>query len=163
MLLMGAALNIDYKLPQAILFGTHACNINIVQFFGLILTRRSPYAQGTKGTYDGSPSMLPNRRSKIEQASSPLACLHILEDELEAVAESSHVWVEILLHLKGVRYNLDGPAPHLSAWTSFEAQIEVPRILGIDTERIDRASWVSFRIRSQPAFYHDVSFDTKSI
>jgi hypothetical protein len=93
---------------------------------------------------------------------SPFAVLHVLEDKLETIAESPHVWVDMALHPKGLGYNLDGPTPHLSSWPSLEAQIEVSGILGIETEGVDRACWVSFRIRSQPAFYPKVSFEMNS-
>jgi hypothetical protein len=90
----------------------------------------------------------PNMGAEWSRLLSPLTVLHVLEDKLEAIAESPHVWVNMALHPKGLGYNLDGPTPHLSSWPSLEAQIKVSGIFGIETEGVDRACWVSLRIRS---------------
>lgn len=86
----------------------------------------------------------------IETLLSPLASLQIRKQQFEPVAQRLHIRVLILLQLKSLRYDLDGPALQLSVETSFEAEVEVAWILWVNAECVVTSFGVGLRICGQP-------------
>lgn len=104
------------------------------------------------------PQLPPPQIEFITPSPSPLSRpsldgVHILKQELEAVAQGAHVRVHGLLQLKGVGDDLDGPALELGVLPSLEAEVEVSRIFGADAEGVHASFRVGFRIGCQPAIW----------
>ena len=81
----------------------------------------------------------------------PLPTLHVREQKLEAIAQRSHVRVHVLLELERLRNNFDSPVLNLGVLTSFEAQEEIARVLGIDAEIVNGSLGVGFCVGGQPS------------
>ena len=79
--------------------------------------------------------------------------LHVREDQLETIAQRPHVWIHVFLQLECIRNDFDEPMLYLCVLAGFEAEIEVPSVLGINTEVVDASFWVGLSVSGQPAFY----------
>ena len=79
--------------------------------------------------------------------------LHVREDQLETIAQRAHVWIHVFLQLKRIRNDFDEPMLYLCVLAGFEAEIEVPGVLGINTEVVNASFWVGLRVSGQPTFY----------
>ena len=83
----------------------------------------------------------------------PLPILHIREEQLEAIAQRSHIGVHVLLELERLRNDFDSPMLNLGMLASFEAQEEIAGVFGIDTEIVDGSLGIGFGVCGQPSFY----------
>ena len=83
--------------------------------------------------------------------SSSLPTLHICKDQLEPITQRPHVRVHILLQFESLRHHLHAPVLHPGMLSGFEAEVEVPGVLGIDAEIVDGALRIGFGVGSQPA------------
>ena len=72
--------------------------------------------------------LVPRRRRKLSSASTAHPTLM---SQLESIAESSHVGVRALHHFKCVWYHSHRPRVNFGKVTSFETQMEVPRMLRV--------------------------------
>lgn len=92
-----------------------------------------------------------NRRTDADLP--PLSILHIREEQLEAIAQRSHIGVHVLLELERLRNDFDSPMLNLGMLASFEAQEEIAGVFGIDTEIVDGSLGIGFGVCGQPSFY----------
>lgn len=70
--------------------------------------------------------------------------------ELETVTQRLHIRIGALHQLEGVGHNSNGPRVDARSRSSLEAEIEVPRVLGVEAESVHRSLGVGFDIRRQP-------------
>lgn len=71
---------------------------------------------------------------------------HVLEKQFKPVAQCTHVRIHGFLKLERMRHHLDGPMLQLRVLARLEAQMEVARVLGVDTESVNTAFRVGFRV-----------------
>jgi len=72
--------------------------------------------------------------------------------KLEPVAQCAHVRVRIFQQFVRMWDDTHSPGIDVCILASLEAQVEVTRVLGIDTEGVDRTFGIGFRVSCQPAF-----------
>jgi len=87
------------------------------------------------------------RRSRPRRTTSFAAVQH-----LEPVLQGRHVRVNILVHLKGVRYDFDGPSAWCAVATGLEAEPEVAGVLWEAAEGVHEAGRVGFAVVLEPQF-----------
>lgn len=110
-----------------------------------------------------SPSSTPYRNSLGRRPLAPRAAgrpCHLaaaLEQHLEPVLERDHVGVDILLHLKGVGNDLDGPLALHAVAAGLEAEPEVARMLRDGAEGVHGARGVGIAVRGEPLLCGEVS------
>lgn len=99
-----------------------------------------------------TPLLFPRPRGNRERQRTiahylpPLPTLHVREQQLEAITQRAHIGVHVLLQLKGIGHDFDGPVLHLRVLARFEAEVEVARVFRVDAEVVDGAFGVGFRV-----------------
>ena len=76
--------------------------------------------------------------------------LHVVEDQLEPVAQIPDVWIRLTLQLKALRYDLDVPIHEFCFLPGLKAQVEIPGLFSIDTKLVHWSLGVSIGIGREP-------------
>jgi hypothetical protein len=74
------------------------------------------------------------------------------EEHLESILQRSDVWVEMLLHLKPIRDDLQRPCTDSSLLASLVAEPEIAGEFGRSTESVHETARVGFAILLEPIF-----------
>ena len=96
----------------------------------------------TQPTFPRLPPLLP-----------PLTRLQVGKQQLKAITKRFHIRILVLLQLKRLRNNFDGPALQFRVQTGFEAEMEVAGVFGVDAEGVVAAFGVRFRVGCEPALW----------
>ena len=91
------------------------------------------------------------RLKRTAHTLAPLTALHILEKQLESIAQSPHIRIQRFLELERLRHDLDGPMLNLGVLAGFEAEEEVAGMFGVDAEIVDRSLRVGLGVGCQPS------------
>ena len=81
--------------------------------------------------------------------------MHVGKHQLEAVAQSLHIRIRVLLQLIALRNDLDRPVLQARVLACLETQVKVAGVFAIDAERICRAARVGFGIRLEPLIWRE--------
>ena len=83
----------------------------------------------------------------------------ISKEQLEPILQRPHIRILVTLQLKGIGNDFDGPVGLRSVLSGFEAQVEVARVFGVETEGVHAALGVGFGVGCEPLFYEAGQLD----
>jgi len=77
---------------------------------------------------------------------------HMREHRFESILQRPHVWVRILLQLKGVGDDFDRPVALFRGLAGLEAKEEVAWEFAVDAEGVHAAARIGFHVSGEPLF-----------
>lgn len=81
----------------------------------------------------------------------PFTGLHVLEKQLEPIAQRPHIGIHVFLELKRLRNDFYCPLLDLRVLASLKAEEKVASMLGVDAEIVDGTLRISLSVGGQPA------------